>query len=63
MTTNQRPARQRLAELVDKFAGAVTRDDLEDLALAAYQEGFADGRQTPPAIVRIGPATTPELET
>jgi hypothetical protein len=61
--TTPRPARQRLAELVDRIAGAVTRDDLEDLALAAYQEGFADGRQSPPAIVKIGPATPPELET
>ncbi len=63
MSTDKRPARERLAELVAKFATTVTRADLEDLALAAYQEGFADGRNTPPAIVKIGPATPPELET
>lgn len=62
--SNQRPAAERLAELVEPHVGRpLSQLELVTLATRAYQDGFADGRKSPPAIVRIGPANAPELET
>lgn len=57
-------ANAAIAAIVARFRDReLTTADLEAATILGYQAGFAAGRDAPPAIVKIGNAHTPEVQT